>query len=73
MVLWYRTCGALIGLVMPIDDWRTDRTGLCPSCATILDLANLKDEKPEGRKGAAPEAGNGPVPQKSVKPPNDKR
>jgi hypothetical protein len=33
MVLWCKTCGALLGLREPLSDWATDRTGLCMACA----------------------------------------
>ena len=32
MVLWCKSCGALLGLREPLDDWATDKTGLCAKC-----------------------------------------
>jgi hypothetical protein len=42
VVLWCRSCGALIGLREPLVDWTTDNTGLCPSCAGKM----LRDKGP---------------------------
>jgi hypothetical protein len=36
VVLWCRSCGALIGIQQPFADWTTDRKGLCPACATHM-------------------------------------
>jgi hypothetical protein len=56
MVLWCKMCDALLGLRMPFDDWTTDRSGLCASCAAKeFGLTDLKTEKPEDRKTAAPQ------------------
>ena len=32
MVLWCRSCNALIGVREPISNWATDRTGICALC-----------------------------------------
>jgi hypothetical protein len=32
MVLWCKTCNALLGLREPLWNWSTDRTGLCSEC-----------------------------------------
>jgi len=32
MVLWCKSCGALLGLCPPFNDWSTDREGLCLAC-----------------------------------------
>jgi hypothetical protein len=34
MVLWCRSCGALIGLRPPIYDWTVDRNRSCVYCAS---------------------------------------
>lgn len=33
MVLWCRSCGALMGVHYPYTDWHVDRDALCPDCA----------------------------------------
>jgi hypothetical protein len=42
VVLWCRSCGALIGLREPLVDWATDSSGLCPPCADKM----LRDKTP---------------------------
>jgi hypothetical protein len=32
MVLWCRSCNALLGLREPLTNWSTDRSGICASC-----------------------------------------
>lgn len=32
MVLWCKSCNALLGIREPITNWSTDRTGICPAC-----------------------------------------
>ncbi len=33
VVMWCRSCGALVGLRQPFTEWTADRTGVCPLCA----------------------------------------
>ena len=33
MVLWYKKCGALMGLREPLSDWSIDREAICRECA----------------------------------------
>ena len=33
MVVWCKSCNALMGLRAPFHDWSTDHTALCPVCA----------------------------------------
>jgi hypothetical protein len=61
--MWCRQCGALIGLRQPLEDWSTERTGVCPTCAvnmmrsreTQQDLpitdVRMESEKPTGEPG----------------------
>lgn len=45
MVLWCRTCGALMGLREPLVDWAVDRNSICAACAekeAILSKDELK-------------------------------
>jgi hypothetical protein len=32
VVMWCKSCGALMGMREPMTDWTTDRTGLCVAC-----------------------------------------
>lgn len=32
MVLWCKSCNALLGLREPLTEWSTDRSGLCADC-----------------------------------------
>jgi len=45
MVLWCKTCNALIGLREPVTNWSTDRTGLCSVCLEKqMDVSRLDPE-----------------------------
>ena len=55
MVLWCKTCGALMGLREPLTDWTVDRTGVCPTCAKSQ-LVSLALPKDEGGEAAGPAA-----------------
>ena len=42
MVLWCKTCGALLGLREPLTIWSTDRNGLCAACLEkTIDITRL--------------------------------
>jgi hypothetical protein len=44
VVMWCRSCGALIGLRHPLEDWSTKRTGVCAPCAVKLMRDRLPTE-----------------------------
>ena len=49
VVMWCKTCGAIMGMREPLSDWSTDRGGLRPACAKIsLPLP------PDGKKEPGP-------------------
>ena len=42
MVLWCKSCNALLGLRDPLENWSTDRTGLCQACLKkAMDTSHL--------------------------------
>ena len=45
MVIWCRSCGALMGIHEPYIDWRVDRNALCPLCAAREKLIELDGKK----------------------------
>lgn len=51
MVIWCKECGAFMGLREPLNDWTTDRCGLCVDCSdkAIADRmkAELKEDRPD--------------------------
>jgi hypothetical protein len=32
VVMWCRTCGALLGVGQPVHDWSSDKSGFCTGC-----------------------------------------
>lgn len=45
MVLWCKTCGALLGIREPVDNWSTDRNGVCAACLEKkISIAHLDSE-----------------------------
>jgi hypothetical protein len=54
VVLWCKECGALQGLRQPMNDWSTDKDGICPAClkkhVKPADLDVVKVEKVEPAK-----------------------
>lgn len=49
MVLWCK-CGAFMGLREPLNDWTTDRSGICPECTKKQITDVLLTEIPTSEK-----------------------
>jgi hypothetical protein len=62
VVMWCRSCGALLGLRRPFYKWTEDRDGLCPLCSTqpkLADGAVPDGPAAEAGKGVADETDEG--------------
>jgi hypothetical protein len=57
VVMWCKSCGALMGVREPMSDWSPDRTGLCPACAKMQLGASLPTNEQEDEEW--PESENG--------------
>ncbi len=57
MAMWCRKCGAFMGLREPLNDWTTDRGGLCIDCSDKeigerIKADSLKEESDPGNDAA---------------------
>jgi hypothetical protein len=49
MVVWCKTCGALLGIREPVYNWSTDRNGVCAPCLEKkIAMAHPDSEKQNG-------------------------
>jgi hypothetical protein len=55
MVIWCKSCNALLGLREPFANWSTDRNGLCPACVKKeMDLKRLHPENDTAENAPLP-------------------